>query len=120
MDRKPPPAGHEGARQAPGVFRVCNMESGRWYIGACLDLPATLGRQRFQLETGTHPNPALQQEWKKLGARAFAFETLATLGPPAAPGYDPRPDLRRLEAAWHERLRALYGAGYHDEKTPGV
>ena len=58
---------------------MCNMRSGRWYIGACLDLPATLSRQRFQLETGTHPNPALQQEWKKLGAGAFAFETLDTL-----------------------------------------
>ena len=96
------------------------MQSGRWFIGACLDLPAMLSRQRFQLETGTHPNPALQQEWKKLGAGAFAFETLESLAPSDRPRYDPRPELRKLEALWHGRLHALYGAGYHDEKTPGV
>jgi hypothetical protein len=117
---KPPGRTLDDARRQPGVFRVCNKDSGRWFIGACLDLPAMLSRQRFQLETGTHPNPSLQQEWKKLGAGAFAFETLATLSPPAGPGQDPRPSLRRLEAVWHERLHALYGAGYHDEKTPGV
>ena len=58
--------------------------------------------------------------WKQPGAAAFAFETLDRLGPSAEPGQDPRPALRRLEALWHERLRALYGAGYHDENTPGV
>ena len=117
---KPPARTPEDARRQPGVFRVCNKESGRWFIGASLDVPATLIRQRFQLETGSHPNPALQQEWKRLGAAAFAFETLDTLAAPTEPGYDPRPELRRLEALWHRRLHALYGAGYHDEKPPGV
>jgi hypothetical protein len=114
-----PPAPVEATRDA-GVFRICHKSSGRWFIGACLDVPAALRRQRFHLEVGSHPNGALQREWKIEGAAAFAFETLATLVPPARTGTDPRPELRRLEALWHGRLRALYGAGYHDETTPGV
>ncbi len=104
-----------------GIFRVCHKDSNRWYIGASLDVPAMLNRQRFQLDAGSHPNGALQRDWKRLGADAFAFETLDRLEPPKdQPGYDPRKDLRTLEAMWHERLRALYGAGYHVENTPGV
>jgi hypothetical protein len=120
MDRKALLRQYRESPRPMGVFRVCHKQSGRWYIGASLDVPAMLNRQRFQLEAGTHPNPALQREWKRLGAEAFAFETLDTLAPPDAPGYDPKPDLRTLEALWHERLTSLYGAGYHDENTPGV
>ncbi len=103
-----------------GVYRVCDKQSGRWFIGASLDLGAALQRERFQLEVGTHPNPALQREWKRLGAGAFAFETLATLAPTARPGSDPRPELRKLEAVWRQRLQDLYGAGYNDETSSGV
>ena len=103
-----------------GVFRVCHKDSGRWFIGASLDVPAALSRQRFQLDMGTHPNPALQREWRRFGAGAFAFETLELLAPSGRPGGDPKPDLRRLEALWRRRLHELYGAGYHDETTPGV
>ena len=104
-----------------GVFRVSNNRNDRWYIGASLDVPAMLNRQRFQLGAGSHPNHALQSDWKRLGADAFSFEVLDRLEPPPdQPGFDPRRDLRALEAMWHERLLALYGAGYHDEKTPGV
>lgn len=103
-----------------GVFRVCHKDSNRWYIGASLDVPAMLNRQRFQLDAGSHPNPSLQRDWKRFGADAFAFETLDRLEPRDAPGWDPRPDLRTLEAMWHSRLTQLYGAGYHVEATPGV
>ena len=103
-----------------GVFRVCHKETGRWYIGASLDVPAMLNRQRFQLDMGTHPNPPLQRDWKRFGADAFAFETLDSLKPAEQPGHDPRPGLRTLEAMWNTRLTQLYGPGYHVESTPGV
>ena len=120
MDRKALLRRYKETRRPMGVFRVCNKQSGRWFIGASVDVPAMLNRQRFQLEVGSHPNPALQREWKQLGADAFAFETLDLLAPPDEPGYDPRSDLRTLEAMWRERLTGLYGTGYHDETTPGV
>lgn len=55
-----------------GVFRVSHKESGRWLIGACLDIPAMSDRQRFQLDMGSHPNPRLQCDWRTYGADAFA------------------------------------------------
>ncbi len=121
MDRKELKRTYKESPRTLGVFRVSNKQNERWYIGASLDVPAMLNRQRFQLEAGTHPNPALQRDWKRFGPDAFSFETLDRLEPPAdQPGYDPRRDLNALEAMWHERLRSLYGAGYHDEKTPGA
>lgn len=115
MERKTLQREYRQTQRPMGIFRVCNKQSGRWYIGATVDVPAMLNRQRFQLEHGSHANPALQREWKELGADAFAFETLDVIEPPDAPGYDPRRDLRALEALWRERLKALHGAGYHDE-----
>lgn len=121
MDRESPKRDIPETPRPMGVFRVCNKRNDRWYIGATLDVPAMLVRQRFQLEAGTHPNPALQNDWKRFGADAFAFETLERFEPAAdRAGHDPRRELNALEARWHERLRALYGAGYHDEKTPGA
>ena len=105
-----------------GVFRVCHKDSGRWFIGACVDVPAMLNRQRFQLDMGSHPNPKLQRDWRTYGAEAFAFETLDELEQPDSPrpGYDPRKDLRTLELLWRERLMQLYGPGYHVETRTGV
>jgi hypothetical protein len=120
MDRRALQRQYRETRRPMGVFRVCNKQSGRWFIGASVDVPAMLNRQRFQLEMGSHPNPALQREWKQLGADAFAFETLDQLTLPEDPAYDPKPDLRTLEVLWRERLGALYGPGYHDETTAGV
>lgn len=120
MDRKALQREYKETARPMGVFRVCNKQSNRWFIGASLDVPAMLNRQRFQLDMGSHPNPALQRDWKALGADAFAFETLDLLTPPAKPGYDPKADLRTLEAMWRTRLHELYGPGYHVESTPGV
>jgi hypothetical protein len=115
-----PPRTSGETRGPAGLFRVCNTRSERWYIGASLDVPAALARQRFRLETGAHPNSALQRDWKRLGAFAFAFETLCLLAPSADPARDPRKELRRLESEWRDRLTALYGAGYHEDDVPGV
>ena len=32
-----------------------------------------LNRQRFQLDMGSHPNAALQRDWRQFGAEGFAF-----------------------------------------------
>jgi hypothetical protein len=85
-----------------------------WFLGTSVDVPAMLNRQRFQLDAGSHPNPALQRDWKQLGAAAFVFETLDLLTPPEDdPAYTPHGDLKTLEAMWRERLLETDGPGYH-------
>lgn len=104
-----------------GLFRVCHRDTGRWYIGTSADVPAMLNRQRFQLDNGSHPNPNLQRDWRRFGAEAFVLETLDTLTPPeGVTAWDPRKELQALEAMWHERLKQLYGRGYHVEKSTGI
>jgi hypothetical protein len=97
-----------------GLFRVRNIQNGKWLIGTSVNLPGILNRTRFQLEHGSHPNRALQQEWNELGADAFDIEILDTLKPSNEPGYNPSADLRVLEEIWFERL-AAEAPGYADK-----
>lgn len=121
MDRKELKRTYKESPRTLGVFRVSNKQNERWYIGASLDVPAMLNRQRFQLDNGSHPNPNLQRDWRRFGAEAFVLETLDTLTPPeGVTAWDPRKELQALEAMWHERLKQLYGRGYHVEKSTGI
>jgi len=100
-----------------GVFRVRNTHSGKSLVGAATNLPAMLNRQRAQLETGLHPNRALQADWNAFGADAFAFEVVDTLTwPEDRPEYDPAEDLRQLEAMWLEKLSPFDDAGYNTRR----
>ncbi len=103
MDRKALTREYKQNARPMGVFRVRNLNTGRWLIGTSVDLPAMLNRQRAQLKLGAHPSKALQKDWNALGPDAFAFETLDTLEPPEEPGYDPTDDLATLKALWIER-----------------
>jgi hypothetical protein len=116
MNRKQLQRQYKETRRPMGVYRVRNARSGCWFLGASVDIPAMLNRQRFQLDAGSHPNSELQRDWKVLGAEAFTFETLDLLAPPEdEPGYEPQGDLRALEAMWREKLRQTDGPGYHKE-----
>lgn len=116
MNRKELQRQYRETRRPMGVYRVRNVRSGRWFLGASADITAMLNRQRFQLEAGSHPNPALQRDWKELGAESFAFESLDLLVPPDdGPGYAPQGDLLALEAMWREKLRETEGPGYQEE-----
>jgi hypothetical protein len=95
-----------------GVYRVRNLRNGKSLVGSSLDVPAMLNRQRFQLESGFHPERTLLAEWRELGPDAFVFETLDTLAPPDEPGYDPAPDLKMLEQLWLEKLDRAGERGY--------
>jgi hypothetical protein len=112
MDRKAQTRAYKESPRPMGVFRVRNTLNGRWLIGASVDLPAMLNRQRFQLGAGGHPDRALQRDWIESGADAFVFETLDTLAPPDDPDYDPAVDLRMLEQLWLEKLGRPGERGY--------
>jgi hypothetical protein len=115
MDRKSRIREYKETPRLMGVYRVRNTASGKSLIGSSRDLPGMLNRQRFQLESGLHPNRTLQKDWNQLGPEFFEFETLDTLKPPDQPGYDPSEDLRILEEMWLEKLSPFDERGYNGE-----
>ena len=46
---------------------------------------------------------------------AFEFEILDTLTPPERPDYNPKDDLKALEALWLDRLSPFGERGYNPE-----
>jgi len=87
-----------------GLYGVRNRATGRVLVGSTLNLQGALNRQRFTLETGSHPCVALQQEWERLGPDAFVLEVLETVRPEPGPNPDVDGALAALEQAWIERL----------------
>lgn len=113
MDRKALIRAYKETPRPAGIYRVRNHASGRSLVGSTVDVPSMLNRQRFQLETGGHPNHELQRDWIEFGADAFTFEALEYLELPDAPGYDATENLCALEQIWMEQLaesdESLYG-----------
>ncbi len=95
-----------------GLFGVRNTENDRLLVGFCVDLPAMLNRQRFQLEMGLHPDKELQADWDRCGPDAFAFEVLDELKPVDGSSSDAREDVVALHVMWIDKLtlagQALY------------
>jgi hypothetical protein len=89
-----------------GVFRVRNVAAGRSFVGFSVDLPSMLNRQRFQLESGGHPDRALQADWDAVRGAGFEFEVLDTLEALPESERDPAEDLEALRDIWVERLSA--------------
>lgn len=64
---------------AAGIYVIRNLVNGKEYVGK-----AVLLRKRKQehwrlLRKGCHPNPLLQNAWKKYGESAFRFELIETV-----------------------------------------
>jgi len=112
-DRKVLIREYKEARRPMGVFRVRNTINGKAFVGSSVDLPSILNRHLAQLRLHAHTNRALQQDWDDLGADAFVFEVVDTLSPSEDATYDPRGDLRTLEALWLERLSPYGDQGYN-------
>jgi hypothetical protein len=104
MNRKDAIRKYKETPHPMGVYCVRNTETGKVFVGTSVNLPAVLNRERFQLEHGSHPNRALQSDWKRLGASAFELMALDALEPSDKSGNDPADDLRTLEAMWRETL----------------
>jgi hypothetical protein len=73
----------------------------------------TINGKRFQLEMGGHPNAALLKEWNEYGKDAFAFEVLEVLEKPETGYFDEKDALKKLEAAWLDRLQPYGDRGYN-------
>lgn len=104
-DRKVFNRKYKNTPRPAGIYRVRNSVTGKLLVGSATDLRGMLNRQRFQLETGRHPDRELQSDWDELGAEAFKFEILDQLKPSDEPGYDSTEDLAALKKMWIEELR---------------
>ncbi|MBY6243705.1 GIY-YIG nuclease family protein [Methylosinus sp. Sm6] len=79
-----------------GVYRVVNRQSGQSLLECGRDVDARLNRHMTELRFGSHRNRALQDDWNRLGADAFAFEIVELLKPLDDKDYDPASDLEAL------------------------
>jgi len=118
MDRKALTRQYKETPRPMGVFRVHNTAADRSFVGTSRDLPSMLNRQRFQLDHGSHPNRALQEDWNRLGPEAFAFEVLDTLDPADRSESDLSDDLAVLEELWLQKLLPYGERGYNAERKP--
>ncbi len=118
MDRKALIRQYKESRRPVGVWRVRNSVNGKSLIGTSVDLPSMLNRQRAQLRMDTHDNKALQKDWNTLGPEAFEFEVLDVLTPPEQAGWDPKDDLRVMEALWLDKLAPFDDQGYNPRPKP--
>jgi hypothetical protein len=103
-DRKALIREYKESPRPAGIFQVKNVATGRLLIGASPDLPGMLNRQRFQLESGTHPDKELQADWDELGPDDFEFTILDRLEPGEDADAPSQEDLRMLHEMWMERL----------------
>ncbi len=62
-----------------GIFAIRSKTNGKCYIETARDLKGAVNRNRFQLETGSHPVRELQKEWKDFGAGNFTVQVLENL-----------------------------------------
>lgn len=101
-----PPRAYKGFSVRMGVYAVRHLPSGRVLLGRSAHLQGSLNRHRFELDLGKHPVQALQDDWRRDGPAAFAFEVLDALEPDPAkgPSHDYGKDLEALEALWRQQL----------------
>ena len=62
-----------------GIFVIENLSTKIVRLGSSANLKSIVNRHLFQLNSGSHPNAALQREWKEIGEDGFSVRILETL-----------------------------------------
>ena len=104
-------------RPEAAVYQIRNFRDGRVLVESTPNLK-TLNGRRAGLARGSHPNPRLRADLEALGADAFVVEVLEVLQETEEGLVYRRDALKRLEAAWLERLRPYDERGYN-VRAPG-
>lgn len=65
---------------APGVYRIVDQVSGKFYIGSSINVAKRWEQHRLRMQRGTHANPILQAIWRA-GPDRLRIETLRECGP---------------------------------------
>lgn len=96
-----------------GVFQIKNTVNGKIFIGSSLDLKAIWHAQRLQLETGTHQNSDLQEDWKEYGQENFNYEILEEIHETDEKPLDYKKEIKALEEMIIEDLQPFENKGYN-------
>lgn len=95
-----------------GVYLIKNTKNKKIFIGSTKNLK-TLNGVSLKLETGTHVNKELQQDWNLFGKVAFSVEILEVLKKKEEPYFNEKEALKELEKKWLEQLQPYGERGYN-------
>ncbi|KHD86236.1 GIY-YIG nuclease family protein [Heyndrickxia ginsengihumi] len=98
-----------------GIYQIKNTINEKMFIGSTRNFK-TLNGVTFTLETGTHTNKTLQDEWHQFGKEAFTIDILEKLKKKDDPYYNEKEALAELENKWLEQLQPYGERGYNKKK----
>jgi len=118
MDKKEMKQQYKQAKFEAGVYMIKNLVNNRIFLGTTANI-RSLNGVRFQLETGSHINPQLQEEFNEFGADKFSISVLEIFKEKENVEYTTKDKLDELKKIKHRLLKELKpfnDRGYHDEK----
>ncbi len=113
IDKKELKKQYKQTLQPMGIYQVKNLVNGKIFIGSGKNLPGKLNSSKFQLESGSHMNRELQEDFNQYGKKKFSFEIIDYLEPKEEPNYNYSEDLSVLEEMWKEKLQPYGEKGYN-------
>ena len=96
-----------------GAFQIRNTANGKIFVGSSVNLDAIWNRHKLQLELGSHPNAALQNDWKQYGAESFKYEILDVIVEKETETRDYPREVKTLEEMYLEKLQPYAEKGYN-------
>lgn len=100
-----------------GVFQVRNTQNNRIWVHHSMDLDRAWNSVRLQLQSNTHPNTALQEDWSQLGENGFAYEIVEELKDTQDPTVDYKKEVQTLYKLCLDELKPYGDKGYHQQKN---
>lgn len=91
-----------------GVYKITNIESGRFYIGSSKEIETRFTDHKNDLKKNNHTNIILQRSWNKHGSDKFIFEIVEECSPDKC---------LILEQKYLDLLRPYAGVGYNINKN---
>jgi hypothetical protein len=99
-----------------GIYVITNKVNGKKFVASTRNFK-TLNGTEFTLDTGTHTNRLLQEEWKQFGKEAFDLEQVEILKNSENQYVDEKKELQKLLDKWLEQLQPYGENGYHTKKS---
>lgn len=105
-----------------GIYQIRNMENGKVYVDASMDLDGMRNRFEFSLKMNNAPFLFMKEDWARYGGDRFAFEVLDRLEPEKDETAGPnerekyRGELDALLELWLEKLQPYGEMGYNKRK----
>jgi hypothetical protein len=96
---------------AMGVYAIRDQATGSVRVASSRNVHGTINRILFELRLGSHPDKALQAEWRRGGPERFSFEVLELVKERSDPAFDYAAELRALEELHRAMLADEPAAG---------